>query len=113
MGFDITMVSPLHADGTPRRGAEVIARAERDKETTYSDLVDSTVLRLVMLVCETGGCWNKETVDSSDESAFVIRSIAMCVCVYVCMLVFLHVCTYVCMYVCMLQECSKSWEIFV
>ena len=104
MGFDITMVSPLHADGTPWRGAEVIARVERDKETTYPDVVDYTVA---------GGCWNKETVDSSDESAFVIRSIAMCVCVYVCMLVFLHVCTYVCMYVCMLQECSKSWEIFV
>ena len=46
-GADVTMTSPLHADGTPWSRAEeingvAIARGEKNKRDTYSELVDSS-----------------------------------------------------------------------
>ena len=66
LGVDVTLVSPLHTDGSIWAGAAerpgvAIARAERDKDRTYPELVDSSVLRLVTLACETGGRWNAST----------------------------------------------------
>ena len=74
LGVDVTLVSPLHVDGSIWAGAAAnsgvaIARAERDKDTTYLELVDSSVLRLVALACETGGRWNAIT-------ATVLRDLA-------------------------------------
>ena len=45
-------------------------RAEKDKERTYPELIDSAVLRLVTLACETGGRWNDTTAD-------VVRKLAV------------------------------------
>jgi hypothetical protein len=66
LGVDVTLVSPLHADGSVWAGAEqrpgvALARAERNKERTYPELVDSPVLRLITVACETGGRWNAAT----------------------------------------------------
>ena len=68
LGVDCTVVSPLHADGTPWRKADVeagvaIQRGEKNKRDTYSDLVDSDRLRLTTLACETGGRVSSETVE--------------------------------------------------
>jgi hypothetical protein len=65
---DITMVSPLHADGTPRRGAAatdgVAAESARArKESTYPELRSSDTAKLVVVACETGGRWSEEAVD--------------------------------------------------
>ena len=62
---DVTLISPLHADGTPwRRAAEKpgssFARAYRSKRQTYSELVNSNVLRLVVAATEIGGRLNKD-----------------------------------------------------
>ena len=62
---DVTMISPLHADGTPwRRAAErpgsSFARAYRSKRQTYRELVHSNVLRLIVVAAEIGGRLNKE-----------------------------------------------------
>ena len=66
LGVDVTLVSPLHADGSVWAGAEqrpgvALERAERNKERTYPELVDSPVLRLITVACETGGRWNSAT----------------------------------------------------
>jgi len=65
---DITMVSPLHADGTPLRGASatdgVAARGARArKEARYPELLRSEAAKLVVVACETGGRWGQEAVD--------------------------------------------------
>ena len=59
------MVAPLHADGRPwaqaaERDGIAIRRAEGAKATTYRELVQSTVVRLVTVACETGGRWSAE-----------------------------------------------------
>ena len=74
LGVDVTMVSPLHTDGTVWAGADTVAgtaikRAERNKERTYPELVDSSVLRLVTLACETGGRWSQTTADLTRQLA--------------------------------------------
>ena len=74
LGCDATLVSPLHADGSCWRRADVedgvaIRRGERDKEVTYPELVGSSDLRLVVLACEVGGRWSASCVD-------VIRGLA-------------------------------------
>ena len=61
-------MSPLHTDGSIWDKADTepgtaLSRAERDKERTYPELIDSAVLRLVTLACETGGRWNDTTAD--------------------------------------------------
>ena len=63
LAVDCTMVSPLHANGTPwdhaaTTDATAIARGEQDKRRTYPDLVHSNRLRLTTLACETGGRWS-------------------------------------------------------
>ena len=60
LGIDATLVSALRADGTPwpRAASEdgvAIARAERAKATTYPELVESPVVRLVTVATEVGG----------------------------------------------------------
>jgi len=63
LGCDATMVSPLHADGTPWRRADTeagvaIQRGEACKARTYPELVESSQLRLLTLAVETGGRWS-------------------------------------------------------
>ena len=74
MGVDVTLVSPLHADGTAWAGAAdnpdiALQRAKRDKDSAYPALVDSPVLRLITVACETGGRWN-------DTMASVLKELA-------------------------------------
>ena len=63
LAVDVTMVSALHADGTPWAGAAdtdgiALARAERSKAAVYPELVGSSTVRLVTAACETGGRWS-------------------------------------------------------
>ena len=63
VAVDATMVSPLHADGTPHSGAETrvgvaLARGRHDKE-----LLSSPLLRLLAAGIETGGRLSKEALD--------------------------------------------------
>ena len=63
LAVDATMVSPLHADGTPwhradAKAAVALARGEGAKETIYPELMGSAVARLTTLACETGGRWS-------------------------------------------------------
>jgi hypothetical protein len=65
---DITMVSPLHADGTPWRGAaatDAVAAegARARKEAVYPELRSSETAKLVVVACETGGRWSEEAAD--------------------------------------------------
>ena len=66
---DITMVSPLHADGTPLRGVAstdgvAIAAAEARKRERYPELVNATGgPALKVMACETGGRWSQEAID--------------------------------------------------
>ena len=63
LAIDTTLVSPLHPDGSARRGAAsrpglALEQARRRKETTYPELVgDEGRARLVVLAAETGGRW--------------------------------------------------------
>ena len=52
VALDTTVVSPLHADGTPWKGAAnargaSFARDRKAKPTTYPELVDGEVMKLV------------------------------------------------------------------
>ena len=72
LGVDATMVSPLHADGTPWAGegrgdnrtnaathdGVAIVRGEREKIRKYPELVNNARLRLTTLANETGGRWS-------------------------------------------------------
>ena len=74
LGCDCTMVSPLHANGSPwagadTRGGTAIERGERDKARTYHELVNSDRLLLITLACEVGGRW-------SDTCRNTIRQLA-------------------------------------
>ena len=65
VAVDATLVSPLHADGTPFSGADTKAgisfrRAERSKVTTYPELVNSSLLQLLTVASETGGRLNRD-----------------------------------------------------
>ena len=62
------MVSPLHANGTPLRGAlatngVAAAGARTRKEARYPELLTSEAARLVVLACETGGRWSEVAAD--------------------------------------------------
>ena len=57
---DATLVSPLHCDGTPWRGADTedglrLRAARRRKEVVYPELVGSAMAKLVVLAHEVGG----------------------------------------------------------
>ena len=67
IGVDSTCYSVLHADGSPWKDAATIPgialkRADSSKATTYSILVDSPIVRLLTLACETGGRWSEDCV---------------------------------------------------
>ena len=67
---DITVVSPLKADGTPAHSADstdgaAALAAEQRKRTTYPELVSSPDARLQVVAIETGGRW------SASAAAFV------------------------------------------
>ena len=65
---DITMASPLHADGTPLRGAAstdgvAIAAAESRKRERYPELAGASGgPALIVVACETGGRWSQDAV---------------------------------------------------
>ena len=68
IAIDATIVSPLHADGSPWAGAattpgQSFGRAIRSKHTTYPELVDSPVLKLFVVASEIGGRMNRESRD--------------------------------------------------
>ena len=68
LAVDTTLVCPLHADGTPHRGAStldgaVLVKARRRKERTYPELLlPGSKARLVVLALETGGRWSSEAL---------------------------------------------------
>ena len=67
LALDPTMVSPIHRDGTAKRGASariggVLQDARRRKERTYPELNGAGGrARLVVLGAEVGGQWSEET----------------------------------------------------
>ena len=75
-------MSPLHADGSPWPRADVqsgiaIRRAERDKATTYPELVDSPIALLTTLACEVGGRWSQKCQDTISQLSYArARSVA-------------------------------------
>ncbi len=74
VAVDATMVSPLHADGTPHRQAAerpgvALQRGRHDKETTYPELLGSSQLRLLTAGAETGGRLSHEAVRLLGELA--------------------------------------------
>ena len=71
---DVTMVSPLHADGSAWAEAAYkpgisFKRARKSKEKTYPELARSTVLHLVVAAMETGGRLSHEAVELLDAAA--------------------------------------------
>ena len=67
VAVDTTLVSPLTANGEPRREARrtagaALRHARRAKERTYPELCNSGRCRLVVLGIETGGRWSAEAV---------------------------------------------------
>ena len=65
LAVDTTLVSPLHFDGSPHRGAAnidgaLLAVARHKKETTHPELTGPNA-RLVVLAGETGARWSEET----------------------------------------------------
>ena len=74
VGVDITMVSPLHADGTPFPEAattpgSAFKRAIKKKHDTYPEMVDSDILRLMVIALETGGRMNRTALEFLDQAA--------------------------------------------
>ena len=68
LGIDATLVAPLKADGHPaheadRRDGAAIANIEGQKRRRYPELVDSGVLRLVVVAAEIGGRLSETSAD--------------------------------------------------
>ena len=69
LAIDTTMVSPLHRDGSVRRGAAAhdgaaLRQARTRKERTYPELAgEGGRAGLVVLAAEVGGRWSEETVE--------------------------------------------------
>jgi hypothetical protein len=64
---DATLVSPLHSDGQPWRGAATedglrLRAARRRKEIVYPELVNSAMAKLVVMGHEVGGRWAPEAL---------------------------------------------------
>jgi hypothetical protein len=64
LAIDATIISPLHADGTPHPHADTrpgssLLRAEKSKADTYPELVSGSQLRLLTVACEVGGRTNQ------------------------------------------------------
>ncbi len=92
LAVDATMVSPLHADGTPwpaaaTRAGAALARAEASKVRTYPELAASPLVSLTTLACEVGGRWSQKCCDvvtqlaraKARESPRRLRTSAFCV----------------------------------
>ena len=65
LAVDATLLSCLHADGTPFSRAHyqkgsTFARAEKNKRDTYPEMVESSVFKVKTVACELGGRFNKE-----------------------------------------------------
>ena len=74
LACDATIGSPIAANGQAQPKAHTddgvaIAKAEKDKEATYPELVNSSQCRLVVLACEIGGRW-------SDTCVWLVRELA-------------------------------------
>ena len=74
IAVDATLISPLHADGTPfphaaYRGGASFRRAENSKARTYPELVNSSLLKLVTVACEVGGRLNSTGSNLLAEAA--------------------------------------------
>ena len=74
LAVDATLVSPLHADGSPLPGAATrpgtaLRNARRLKENTYRELLHSPVLGLLTAGCETGGRLATEAVELVEAAA--------------------------------------------
>ena len=82
LAVDATLVSPLHADGTPwpradERSGVAIRRAEKDKATTYPELVQSPIALLTTLACEVGGRWSQKCQETISQLSHArARSVA-------------------------------------
>ena len=69
LAIDTTLVSPVRADGAPRRqcatrDGSALDQARRTKERRYPELTgEYGRARLVVLACETGGRWSEEAHD--------------------------------------------------
>ena len=67
LALDATLVSPLHGDGTHRRGADftdgaVLCAARKDKVKTYPELCRGNGRALLVVIAgEVGGRWLDET----------------------------------------------------
>ena len=65
LAIDTTLVSPIRADGLPRRqcadvDGAALAQARRRKQRTYPELDGHGRARLVVLAAEVGGRWSEE-----------------------------------------------------
>ena len=74
LAVDVTLVSTLHADGTPWENADSVAgtacrRVELVKQRTYPELVGNELLRLVTAASETGGRLNADGLELLDAAA--------------------------------------------
>ena len=67
LALDATLVSPLHGDGTHRRGADItdgaaLGEARKDKVRTYPELCRGNGRALLVVIAgEVGGRWSDET----------------------------------------------------
>ena len=74
VAVDATLISPLHADGTPWAKAATTPgvsfdRARKSKCTTYWELVGSNVIELVTAAAEVGGRLSREAYELVDAAA--------------------------------------------
>eukprot|EP00959_Pyramimonas_sp_CCMP1952_P473990 9502691-Pyramimonas_sp.AAC.1 len=74
LAVDVTMVSPLHADGSAwawaaTRAGVALERAVRNKHRTYGELVANPVLWLVVAATEVGGRCNHEVLQLLNQAA--------------------------------------------
>ena len=74
LAVDATMISPLHADGTPwagaaRRPGASFTGARRSKLRAYPEFKGSNTLSLVVAATEVGGRLNQEALDLLEAAA--------------------------------------------
>ena len=76
MAVDSTMVSALHADGTPWPRADVepgvaLNRAHEHKSDTYPEVEAAAKVHLATVACEVGGRWSEACLEIVDHLAHV------------------------------------------
>ena len=85
LAIDTTLVSPLHRDGTARRGAAdrngvALDAARRKRERAYPVSGDEGRARLLVLAAEVGGRWSNETAQflyALAEGRFILQGRAV------------------------------------